>query len=76
MEHHMLRRDGSLATRQIAGDDKEKDSVALALDCRDRAATGHAATTEGIKGENIRDLMVIAVGHRFGCVNRLPITIE
>ena len=34
------------------------------------------ATTSGIRGEDVRDLMVAAVEHRFGPVNRLPITIE
>jgi putative transposase len=37
---------------------------------------GHIATTGGIKGEDIRDLMVTAVEHRFGRVNHLPGTIE
>jgi putative transposase len=37
---------------------------------------GHVATTEGIKGEDIRDLMVSAVEQRFGQVNRAPSTIE
>ena len=33
----------------------------------------HVATTEGIKGEDVRDLMVTAVEHRFGRVNQFPI---
>jgi putative transposase len=37
---------------------------------------GHVATAEGIKGEDVCDLMVTAVEHRFGKVNRLPRTIE
>ena len=37
---------------------------------------GHVATTEGIKGEDVQDLMVTAVEYRFGPVNRLPETIE
>lgn len=36
----------------------------------------HAATTEGLKGEDIRDLMVSAVEHRFGRINRPPTTIR
>ena len=36
----------------------------------------HVATTEGIKGEDVRDLMVTAVEHRFGRVNQLPQTID
>ncbi len=34
------------------------------------------ATTSGVSGEDVRDLMLAAVEHRFGLVNRLPITIE
>ena len=34
------------------------------------------ATTGGIAGEDVRDLMVAAVEYRFGQVNRLPVTIE
>ena len=34
------------------------------------------ATTGGIAGEDVRDLMVAAVEYRFGRVNRLPVTIE
>jgi transposase InsO family protein len=30
----------------------------------------------GIRGEDVRDLMVAAIEHRFGSVNCLPVTIE
>ena len=50
--------------------------VAFALDCCDREAMSFLATTGGITGEDVRDLMVAAVEHRFGTVNRLPVTIE
>ena len=61
---------------EIGCDNGEKVRVAFALDCCDREAMGHVATTEGIKGEDVRDLMITAVEHRFGPVNRLPETIE
>jgi len=61
---------------EIGCDNGEKVRVAFALDCCDREAMGHVATTEGIKGEDVRDLMVTAVEHRFGLVNRLPQAIE
>lgn len=61
---------------EIACENAEKVRVAFALDCCDREALGHVATTEGIKAEDVRDLMVTAVGHRFGAVNRLPEIIE
>ena len=54
----------------------ERVRVAFALDCRDREALGFVATTAGITGEDVRDLMVAAVEHRFGRVDRLPGTIE
>ena len=50
--------------------------VAFALDCCGREAMSFVATTAGISGEDVRDLMVAAVEHRFGRVNRLPGTIE
>jgi putative transposase len=50
--------------------------VALALDCCDREAMSFLATTSGVSGEDVRDLMLAAVEYRFGPVNRLPITIE
>jgi len=50
--------------------------VAFALDCCDREAMAWVATTQGIKGEDVRDLMVASVESRFGQVNRLPRTIE
>ena len=34
------------------------------------------ATTRGVTGEDVRDLMVAAVQHRFGTVNRLPVTVD
>jgi putative transposase len=54
----------------------EKVRVAFALDCCDREVLGHVATTEGIKGEDVQDLMITAVEYRFGPVNQLPQTIE
>src|SRR5262245_59262367 len=48
----------------------------LHFDCCDREAMSFLATTGGIAGEHVRDLMVAAVEYRFGQVNRLPVTIE
>lgn len=81
------RHDGKIAVKQsnlrwcsdgfeIACDNAEKVRVAFALDCCDREAMGYVATTEGIKSEDVRDLMVSAAEHRFGRVNRLPGIIE
>jgi putative transposase len=42
--------------------------VAFALDCHDREVIGWTATTAGISGEMIRDMMVHCVESRFGAV--------
>ena len=78
---HRARTDGALMAHyfdgfELACDNGEKVRVAFALDCCDREAMGHVATTEGIKSEDVRDLMVTAVEYWFGRVNRLPETIE
>lgn len=61
---------------EISCDNADKVRVAFALDCCDREAMGHVATTAGVKGEDVRDLMVAVVEERFGRINRLPATIE
>jgi putative transposase len=61
---------------EIGCDNGERVRVAFALDCCDREAMSFLATTAGISGDDVRDLMVAAVEHRFGRVNRLPATIE
>ena len=50
--------------------------VAIALDCCDREAMSFVATTAGITSEDVRDLMVMAVEHRFGRIDRVPTLIE
>lgn len=61
---------------EIGCDNKEKVRVAFALDCCDREAIAHVATTEGIKSEDVQDLVITAVENRFGLVNTLPKPIE
>jgi len=61
---------------EIGCDNGEKVRIAFALDCCDREAMAWVATTQGIKGEDVRDLMVASVESRFGQINRLPRTIE
>src|SRR5258708_21358014 len=53
---------------EIACDNRERVRVALALDCCDREAMSWVATTGGITGDMVRDLMVEAVESRFGTV--------
>src|SRR5262245_52441410 len=68
--------DASPSMRATACDNGERVRVAFALDCCDREAMSFLATTSGVSGEDVRDLMVASVEHRFGLVNRLPVTIE
>lgn len=50
--------------------------VAFALDCCDREVISHVATTGGITGEMVRDLMIESVEARFGSVARLSHAVE
>ena len=50
--------------------------VAFVLDTCDREAITWMATTSGIAGEQVRDLMVEAVERRFGSVPQAPHAIE
>jgi len=61
---------------EIACDNGEKVRVAFTLDCCDREAMGHVATTGSITAEDVQDLMVATVEHQYGAVNRLPEPIE
>jgi putative transposase len=46
------------------------------MDCCDREVMSYVATTAGISGDMIRDLMAEAIESRFGFVDRLPHRIE
>ena len=61
---------------EIGCDNGERVRIAFSLDCCDREAISYVATTGGISGENVGDLMVAAIENRFGRVNRLPAEIE
>ncbi len=61
---------------EITCDNGKKVRVAFALDCCDREAMGHVATTGGITAEDVQDLMVATVEHRCGQVNRVAEPIE
>ena len=50
--------------------------VAFSLDCCDREVMSYIATTAGISGEMVRDLMAETIEARFGIVDRLPHRIE
>ena len=49
--------------------------VAFALDCHDREVISWVATTAGISGKMIRDMMVRSVEQRFGTI-RAPYPVQ
>jgi putative transposase len=55
---------------------KEIVWVAFAMDCCDREVMSYIATTAGISGAMVRDLMAEAIEGRFGLVERVPHPIE
>ncbi len=57
---------------EITCDNGEKVRVAFALECCDREAMGHVATTGGITAKDVQDLIGATVEHRYGRVNRVP----
>jgi transposase InsO family protein len=54
----------------------EQVRVAFSMDCHDREIISYIATTAGISGEMVRDLMAESIEARFGLVDRLPHRIE
>lgn len=61
---------------EIGCDNGEKVRVTFSLDCCDRQAISFAATTAGITGELVRDVMVQTLQKRFGEVEQMPIAAQ
>ena len=57
---------------EIGCDNGEKVRVTFSLDCCDRQAIAFAATTAGVSGELVRDVMVQTLTTRFGQVEQVP----
>ena len=55
---------------------RERLRVAFTMDCCDREVMSFVATTAGISGDMVRDLMAEAIESRFGFVDELPHRIE
>lgn len=55
---------------------RDRVRVVFSMDCCDREILSYAATTGGISGEMIKDIMAEAIACRFGFINRLPEKIE
>lgn len=54
----------------------ERVRVVFCMDCADREVLSYIATTGGITGEMIRDLMAEAIEYRFGMVDQVPHPIQ
>ena len=61
---------------EIACWNGERIRVAFSMDCCDREIMSYVATTGGICGDMIRDLMAESIEARFGAVDRLPMRIQ
>lgn len=61
---------------EIACWNGERVRVAFSMDCCDREIMSYVATTGGICGDMIRDLMAESIEARFGVVDRLPMRIQ
>ena len=54
----------------------EKVRTIFSMDCADREIMSYIATTGGISGEMVRDLMAEAIEYRFGIVDQVPHRIQ
>jgi len=61
---------------EIACRNGERIRIAFSLDCCDREVMSYVATTGGISGDLIRDLMAESVEARFGLVDKVPQRIQ
>jgi putative transposase len=57
---------------EIACWNGERVRVAFSMDCCDREVMSYVATTGGISGELIRDLIAESIESRFGIVDKVP----
>jgi transposase InsO family protein len=60
----------------ITCDNGDRVYVAFSLDTCDREAMRYVASTKGVDGEMIRDLMIESVEYRFGSIDKLPNPIQ
>lgn len=61
---------------EIACWNGERVRVAFSMDCCDREIMSYVATTGGISGELIRDLIAESIEARFGIVDKVPVRIQ
>jgi len=61
---------------EVRCDNGQRVRVSFSMDCCDREVLSYVATTGGISGNMVEDLMIDAVENRFGSVDNVPGTIE
>jgi putative transposase len=61
---------------EIACWNGDRVRLAFSMDCCDREIMSYVATTGGISGDMIRDLMAESIEYRFGMINKLPRRIQ
>ena len=61
---------------EVRCDNGQRVRVAFSLDCCDREVMSYVATTGGISGDMVGDLMIEAIECRFGSVDNVPGLIE
>jgi transposase InsO family protein len=61
---------------EVRCDNGQRVRVAFSLDCCDREVMSYVATTGGISGDMVRDLMIEAIESRFSSVDNVPGPIE
>jgi transposase InsO family protein len=61
---------------EIACWNGDRVRLAFSMDCCDREIMSYVATTGGICGDMIRDLMAESIEYRFGMINKLPRRIQ
>ncbi len=54
----------------------ERVRIAFSLDCCDREVLSYIATTGGITGDMVRDLMLESVQRRFGGIDKVPSALQ
>ncbi len=85
--HPLRRHDGRIITDcsnarwcsdvfEIPCDNGQRVRVAFSMDCCDREVLSYIATTGGISGDMVRDLMVDAVQSRFGSSDMVTAPVE
>jgi putative transposase len=61
---------------EVRCDNGQRVRVSFSMDCCDREIMSYVATTGGVSGDMVQDLMIDAIENRFGSVDNIPGPIE